>query len=134
MEGEESMEKLEVREMKDNKIDHMAWKITVKGESDRDLEEDREIIVNTWYEEDVKEYKMWLRAGEGVVEWKDLKNKVRNALPKKRIKKKTHEGKRCWNEKCKIKMFQKTQMGLRKKRGTINFVFIVKKAIKKEES
>lgn len=99
--GEEKIEKMKVIE--GIASDHLMLKISLSTEIEREDEAEKEREITKQTSEEIQEYEDSLKKTGKPVKWKDLRSKVSNAIPKKKIAAKDRpEEKRWWDEECHV--------------------------------
>jgi len=99
--GEEKIDKMEIVE--GTASDHLMIKVNLRTGMKREDEIKKEKEIIKWSDKEIEEYKEKLTKIRGVSEWKDLKNKIRNSIPVKKIKVKDGtDEKGWWDEECHI--------------------------------
>lgn len=81
MKGEEKIECLKIKER--IKADHIPLEIELKEKVKKNEQEEQRDIMG-WSEDGKKEYKRWLRDRGETTEWKEMKIRIMNAMPKKK--------------------------------------------------
>ncbi|XP_025265271.1 uncharacterized protein LOC112638231 [Camponotus floridanus] len=97
--GEERIEEMEMVEGVAS--DHLMIKVSLRIGMEREEEMEKEKEIIKWSDNEIEEYMERLKKIGNVFEWKDLRRKIRNSIPIKKIKvKERPDEKRWWDEEC----------------------------------
>lgn len=78
-------------------------KVSLSTEIEREDEAEKEREITKWTSEEIQKYDDSLKKAGKAVKWKDLRSKISNAIPKKKIAAKdSPEEKRWWDEECHV--------------------------------